>query len=142
VVKFEFSTSLHVIRLLTSSLRDFRYNYLMILEIVSTFDHLQFRLRGVLEYVNKSIMRHLDSPLSCIYISFQINDKKRKTFSSIPSNHTPNKIHIKLASRSPAMNEELALPTVNVTSIRWKKVCLNYDSPIFPSESYVKFCLF
>jgi hypothetical protein len=32
----------------------------------------------LLEYVNKSIMRHLDSPLSCIYISFQMNDSAPK----------------------------------------------------------------
>nr|TKR79618.1 hypothetical protein D5086_0000270990 [Populus alba] len=44
----------------------------------------------LLEYVNKSIMRHLDSPLSCIYISFQMNDSNGETFKLIPSWYQSN----------------------------------------------------
>jgi hypothetical protein len=51
-VKYVFYTFPRVFRLLTSSHRDFRYNSLMTFVIVSTFVHLQYRLRGCIRYVN------------------------------------------------------------------------------------------
>jgi hypothetical protein len=50
--KYAFHTFPRIFRLLTSSQRDFRCNSLMTFVIVSTFVHLQFRLRGCIRYVN------------------------------------------------------------------------------------------
>src|ERR1051325_7985403 len=55
-VKYAFFTFPRVFRLLTSSQRDFSCNSLMTFVIVSTFVHLQFRLRGCNRYVNIEIL--------------------------------------------------------------------------------------
>jgi len=70
-VKYVFFTFPLVFRLLTYSQRDFRNNSLMTFEIVSTFAHLQFRLRECIRII---IIKKLGSKGTCILWNFDLKD--------------------------------------------------------------------